>query len=123
MAGRNGIDVLSIVLLVAGFIINSFCGRLLPSYFVVIPAALLAWAVFRIFSRNVTKRREENYKFLNLWNGIKTRFVNWRERRSMSKTYKFFTCPSCKNKLRVPRGKGKIQITCPRCGQRFGGKS
>ena len=50
-------------------------------------------------------------------------FAEYRQRRRLRRDYKFFRCPSCRNRLRLPRGKGRIQITCPRCGHRFGGKT
>jgi hypothetical protein len=123
MAGRNGIDQLNIAILLAAFVLNfvaRFVGWLVLSLLATI---LLVLAAFRILSRNLAKRRAENYRFVTLWTDAKERHSAWKLRRCQSKEYRFFTCPSCKNRLRVPRGKGRLQITCPRCGQRFDGKT
>ena len=116
MAGRNGNDELGLAMLVAALVLNivfrSSGFRLLG----LAAAVLVVLVLYRMFSRDLAKRQAENRRFLGLWTG-------WKTRRAQSKTYKFFTCPGCRNTLRVPRGKGKIQITCPKCGQRFDGKS
>ena len=123
MSGRNGNDQLGLTLLVFALILNVIF-RFTGMYFLgIIAMVMVLTVVFRIFSRNVQKRQEENRRFVSLWADAKRSFSDWRSRKAQSKNYKFFTCPACKNKLRVPRGKGKIQITCPKCGQRFGGKS
>ena len=111
MAGRYGTDKLNTYILALGVI---FClvsmffptavGKLLLtalSYF------FLIWAMFRTFSRNTYRRYQENRKFLSLLNRLKDR------------QHRYFNCPKCRQQVRVPRGKGKISITCPKCGERF----
>lgn len=124
MLGRNGPDRLALAAFVAAIVVNVlsriFLGNII---LMLLSMLLLVYAIFRIFSKNLAKRREENYRFTNIWGDTKAAFSRWKERRAQSKEYKFFTCPGCKNKLRVPKGKGKLQITCPRCGLRFGGKT
>jgi len=123
MAGRNGNDQLGLAMLVCALILNIIF-RMTGIYIIgLVAMCMVGVVIFRMFSRNIAKRQEENRRFLGFWYNSKTQFNDWRTRKSQSKTYKFFTCPGCKNILRVPRGKGKIQITCPKCGQRFGGKS
>ena len=125
MIGRNGNDQLNLfllavdlVLLIAASLVKGAGGKLL--YLLVF--ALLGYAYFRMFSRNVTRRREENGKYLRrryaLLAALKLRKEKWIQR----KDYKFFTCPSCKTTLRVPRGHGKIKIVCRKCGNSFTGK-
>ena len=84
---------------------------------------LLVCIYFRMFSRNLYRRREENGKFMR----VKYRASAWlrvrHERWVQRKDYKFFTCPSCRTTLRVPRGHGKIKIVCRKCGSSFTGKS
>lgn len=121
MAGRNGSDQLCLALVVVSFIFSLLSG--LFEFLYLVSLAAIIMALFRVFSKNLTKRREENARFVRIWTDIKGSFTAWRERRAQSGQFKFFACPSCKNRLRVPRGKGKIQITCPVCGQRFSGKS
>jgi hypothetical protein len=124
MAGRNGPDQLAIaafaVAFVASIFSNIFGGIIVLMFF---SMASLGYSTFRILSKNLSKRRGENYRFCNIWWSFKSAVSGWRERRTLSKEYKFFVCHGCKNRLRVPKGKGKIQITCPRCGLRFGGKT
>lgn len=74
--------------------------------------AVLAWSYFRMFSKNHQKRKNENLKYLKLKQSIKGLF-----KRNKS-PYRYYKCPKCKTKLRVPRGKGKIRISC-NCGHKF----
>ena len=85
--------------------------------------SLLCWVVlfvcyFRIFSRNIYARQMENQKLLRLWYRLKNKTAN-RPTAQERKNYKVFVCPTCKQKLRVPRGKGTISITCPKCATSF----
>lgn len=84
---------------------------------------LIIYSYFRMFSRNIPKRYAENQKFLTLrykaiakWNLMKKHAIE-------SKTHRFFMCPQCKQKVRVPKGRGKICITCPKCKTEFVKKS
>ncbi len=123
MAGRNALDALGVVCLGAALLLQ-FTARITDWSVLSLPAiALLGLTAFRMLSKNLARRQAENYAFLNIVPRIRSAFDGWRVRRQQSKEYRFFTCPGCKNHLRVPRGKGKLQITCPRCGQRFSGKT
>ena len=128
MAGRNGFDQVAITMFGISLVLN-FAARftgwipMLSITLLIISAALVALALMRVFSKNVAKRREENYRFVRISGDLRNEFNAWRVRRSESKQYKFYSCPDCKSRLRVQRGKGKIQITCPRCGLRFIKKS
>lgn len=119
MAGRYGIDQLSIALLIAYLPISLIAQLLRIQLLHIAAIALLVWCYFRIFSRNIAKRHEENRKFLVWWYPIQ----NWVSRRMNkikdSKTHSFFKCPHCKQTVRVPKGKGKIRITCPKCRVEF----
>ena len=119
MVGRNGVDDLArfeswFVLVVLILSIFTRSGLL-----DLIAIAFIVHMYFRVFSRNVSKRYEENQKFLNFrydwtvkWNRKKKHF----EQRKM---YKFYKCPMCRQEVRVPRGHGKICITCPKCSEEF----
>ena len=118
MMGRYGVDQLTWVLLVLSLIL-SLCG----SIFRVNVLRILCWAVLvvcylRIFSRNIYARQQENQKLLQFWWKLKNGHAN-RPSKEERKKYKVFICPTCKQKLRVPRGKGKISITCPKCATSF----
>ena len=130
MAGRNGVDRLVMAQLIAACALNLIAqiivrrsGERLAVLLSGAAAVLLVWGLYRAFSRNLAARQRENAAFLRLFSRVKSGASDVKYRAEHSREYKFFTCPGCRNKLRVPRGKGKIQITCPKCGQRFGGKS
>lgn len=125
MYGRYGGDDLSKALIVLSFIliiIAGFLPRSLSSLVAIgyIPTLV---CIFRIFSRNIFKRRQENHKYLKIKNSVVIWSKQKLNRAKDSKTHKYFTCPDCKQKLRVPRGKGKISVTCPKCKKTFKGKS
>ena len=126
MIGRNGNDQLNrfllglaLTLLVIAAIFKNNFGSI--THIVVI--ALLAYAYFRMLSRNVNKRREENGKYIRARYQFSAAMRLRKEQWVQRKDYKFFTCPSCKTTLRVPRGHGKIKIVCRKCGNSFTGKS
>lgn len=123
MAGRNGNDQLGLAMLFVALIFNIIFRFAKIGIFSLIASVLLILVIYRMFSRDLPKRQAENRRFVSLWSDTKHNFTAWRTRQKQSKEFKFFACPACKNMLRVPRGKGKIQITCPKCGQRFGGKT
>jgi len=115
MAGRYGSDKLNM------FILGSGVAVCLVSLLIRVPAVNLAatvisyglmfWAIFRTLSRNTYRRYQENRRFLMLWDRIRDR------------QHKHFDCPKCRQPVRVPRGKGKIAITCPKCREKFIRKS
>lgn len=123
MIGRYGPDQLYWVFFIPAVILAALAG--IPSLFFLryISYALIIIALYRMLSRNIPRRRRENDRFLSIWWPVKTKIKNFFKRLRDRKHYHFFKCPSCKNTLRVPRGKGKIQITCPKCGERFIRKS
>ena len=123
MAGRNGPDHLNRFLSVV-FLILSVCSMFvrnprLASVLYTLSMALFLYVMFRMFSRNIYRRQQENgaylrerYKITSWWNGLRDR---WAQR----KDYRFYKCPSCRTRLRVPRGKGKLNIVCRKCGTSF----
>lgn len=123
MAGRYGADQLSRVYLgiTLIFLVISMFTRFMPFYWVAL--VLLIYTYYRMFSKNISKMYAQNQRFLNAryrrvakWDAFKKR---WAQRRE----YRFFKCPTCKQRVRVPKGKGKICITCPRCHHDFIKKS
>jgi len=125
MYGRYGADQLSRALLILSFVLIVIAG-LLPrnlSSLTAIGYIPTLVCIFRIFSKNIYKRKQENYKYLTFENSMIKWFKQKLNRAKDSKTHKYFTCPDCKQKLRVPRGHGKISVTCPKCKKSFKGKS
>lgn len=119
MAGRYGMDqfnrFLSSVTLVL-VLLNLFFKNTLLWLFAVV---LLVFTYVRMLSRNFEKRRRENAKYLQYQNKVSGGVKNWLDRQKQRKDYCFFRCPSCKAMLRVPRGKGRIRVTCRKCGNAF----
>jgi len=111
MAGRYGTDRLNMVILGAGLVaslLSVWCrSPKLNMVFFVLSYGLMIWAIFRSLSRNTYKRYQENRRFLQF-------FVRLKDRQNC-----YFNCPKCRQVVRVPRGKGKIAITCPRCKEKF----
>ena len=114
--GRNGPDQFSFGLTILAFILSLIR---VWEYMYIISLVFMAYAVFRMFSRNVEQRRKENYAFLRVVNKPKTWYYRSKVRHKQRKLYKVFKCPNCFQKLRVPRGKGKVQIKCSACGHKF----
>lgn len=119
MAGRYGMDSLgrftmgfTLVMIVFNYFSTN---RLIP---------LLAWAgiiltYYRMFSRNVYKRSAENQQFLNRTAKFRRWFYTQKNRLAQRKTHHIYKCPSCRQKIRIPRGKGRIEIRCPKCNTTF----
>ena len=122
MYGRYGNDQLNIALILTYVVLYLIyvITRLDPLYWITL--LFLAVALYRMLSRNAARRRSENAKFLQLI----TPAVRWyRFRRTVhrDKEHCYFKCPNCGQQLRVPRGKGRITVTCRNCGASFEEKS
>ena len=127
MYGRNGADQLGLCIIWVAILLDVISmltkNTAVSGVVGMITTVLVLWALLRVFSRNLEKRRAENAAFLRkVWWPIKRRFNSGRQQR-MDKEHKYFTCPNCKTVCRVPVGKGKIVITCPKCGREIHGKS
>ena len=129
MYGRNGMDQLNralfwvyIALWLAGSILSVMGLDVLSAIFNVVLYVLLVVIVFRMFSKNLYKRREENSKFLQKTWKIRSQ-IGGAKARHADKDHKYFTCKQCKTICRVPVGKGKIIITCPKCGTKIQAKT
>ncbi|GAE87202.1 hypothetical protein JCM21531_553 [Acetivibrio straminisolvens JCM 21531] len=123
MADRYGSDRLSIFLIILSIILN-FIGNLLKTpVFGLIGYIPLAISIYRMLSKNITRRRMENYKFVMFTDSFTAWFKkavdNITIRIRDAKTHRYFSCPDCRAKLRVPKGKGTIIITCPKCKTEF----
>ena len=124
---RNGTDQLNAALLAAYLLVwlvqillnRNFTVRMVLEAVSLVLAALV---LFRTFSRNLPRRQAENAKFLSWWYPVRNRFaVVWQRHRD--KEHKYFVCKNCGTVCRVPAGKGKVEITCPKCGEKIIGKS
>jgi len=124
MAGRYGSDHLNVCLLVV-YLILSMVSIPFQKYLIgsvismILSYALIILIFYRMFSKNVTKRYQENQKFLRVWNRLKGRWSVESRHLKERKDYHFYKCDQCGQKIRIPRGKGKICITCPKCKHEF----
>ena len=126
MAGRNGNDQLNIfIFFVYLFVVLLTSLLKLESNIVVnvLKALFCAFYLFRFFSKRLSKRRNENQAFCSIYQPIVNWFKKKIRRLKKMKDYKYFKCPNCKTELRVPRGKGEIEVTCPNCHHKFDKKS
>lgn len=123
MVGRYGTDQLTVALLVAGMILTFIGNALDLSSLIMLTYVIFFACVYRTMSRNILARQKENYKFLQYWNPTKSWGISKYNILKSSRNYKYFKCPNCKQELRVPRGKGKISVTCQKCNTKFIQKS
>ncbi len=140
MQGRNGVDALaqflnrsSLVCLIVAIVFTflslvflrheavgaSTVFRILYYVTYGIGIALMVLWIFRVFSRNVAKRQAENTRFLYRKQRIKRWFDAKKQQWKDRKTYKYFRCPQCRQRMRAPRHKGKIRVTCSKCQHVF----
>ena len=119
MYGRYGSDQLNIALLVTAVVLSilnsifsaifhhSSAMAIISIVMSLLVYLLLFYEIYRALSRNIYKRRRENQRFMNFWNRLRDR------------SHCYFSCPQCKQMVRVPKNRGKINIRCPKCGEKF----
>lgn len=123
MAGRYGNDKLNQFMMAVFlgcavlnlFVRNAYASTVLNSW----ECLLILLVYIRMFSRNISKRYAENQKYLALENRLRRFFGQKRYLMQQRKEYHIYKCPGCKQKIRIPKGKGKISIRCPKCGEEF----
>ena len=123
MAGRYGNDKLNQFMMAVFlgcavlnlFVRNAYASTVLNSW----ECLLILLVYIRMFSRNISKRYAENQKYLALENRLRRFWGQKRYLMQQRKEYHIYKCPGCKQKIRIPRGKGKISIRCPKCHYEF----
>ena len=118
MTGRYGADELSIALIFGNllfWLIGILTGWWIFSLISTIFAVLFCC---RVLSKKIPVRQQENRAFLKVWNPIYHRFQQWRSR-LQDRSHRYVRCKHCRERLRLPRGKGRIEVTCPKCRERF----
>lgn len=124
MQGRYGVDSFSkftmgVALVSIVLAIFTSRGSALGSLLDTLGLAAIIYTYFRIFSRNIQKRYEENQKYLNTVSKLRGCLNREKNLMAQRKTHHIYTCPGCGQKIRIPRGKGKIEIECPKCHEKF----
>ena len=123
MYGRNGADALGNAALILYFVltvVNWFVSSAIAAIIIsLVCYGLLFYCFFRMFSRNIVKRRKENQAFCGIGRKVRDKFRlaknKWKDR----KTHVYVKCPGCKNVLRLPKKKGENTVKCPCCSERF----
>ena len=118
MMGRNGTDQLALAGLIFGILL-SVIAQLFFWPLIFVSYLVYFWTLFRIFSRNLAARQKENQLFLRAWHPVAQWFFFQKTKFQQRKQYKYFKCPSCGLRLRAPKGRGKIQVTCQQCHTQF----
>ena len=119
--GNDGLNRFLLIVIFGCFILSLFSGRV--GIFHIIGTASLVYLYFRMFSKNIYKRRAENAVYLKYEYKVKQFFATFKRDMKQRKTHHIYRCPSCKQKIRIPRGKGRIEIRCPKCSTTFIKKS
>lgn len=118
MQGRYGVDKLNnhlLILTIIIFIINMFFYN---TILLVLGYGLWIIVIYRMFSKQIYKRYNENMKYVNAIKPI-TQFFNLQKKRFSDRSHKYYRCPQCKQMVRLPKDKGKIIVTCPKCQNKF----
>lgn len=119
MTGRRGADELSLGLLIAGVVLSMLASVLRLGILSLLGMAAYILSLFRMFSRNVEKRYAENVKFLTLWRSCRSAVTQFVNRMKNMRKYKYFKCPQCHSRLRLPRKVGEVTVTCGKCRHAF----
>ena len=119
MQGRNGMDELGKALNIGVIVLLVLSIFTKWSVFYILALALMVYMYFRVFSKNTPKRYAENQKYRNFRYDLAIKRNNKKKEWQQRKIYRFFHCPMCKQRVRVPKGRGKICITCPKCKAEF----
>lgn len=119
MRGRYGTDQLNFFLLIVAIVVMVLTTFLQIPYAMWLSILILMISYWRMFSRKTWKRSAENTKFLRIVYPITSRFRSMKKKWKDRKTHKYVKCPKCKQEMRVPKGKGEITVTCPKCRTKF----
>ena len=115
MIGRYGPDHLGIAMIVFAFIMSLLNATVWHSPFLLTSYLFFGLTIYRMLSRNIPRRRAENDIFIRYWWPLRMKIKGIIQKIKDKRKYMYYKCPTCKSKLRVPKGKGKIRITCPKC--------
>ena len=123
MSGRYGIDQLGHEMVLGALVLTVIGAIFRVSLLTLLADALLLLALFRIFSKDRLRRAQENQSYLAKTLKLRQGASEWMNRMRNRKKYRYFSCPKCRMRLRVPRGVGNVTITCKGCGEKFDRKA
>ena len=115
MRGRNGVDQLALASLAVSLLLQVIGAAVGAPVLTLISMALYLWTLFRVFSPRSARRTQENMKLMTAWNRGAKGARQFLLRQKLRKQYKYFRCPQCKTLLRLNRGGGEREISCPKC--------
>lgn len=118
MYGRYGNDLLNFALMIVGCVITAVLSFVKVPYIHYLGLIPYLAVIYRTLSKNIPARQRENAKFIELIQPWK-KFIIKKVRQLQDKNHRYYACPQCHNTLRVPKGRGKIKISCPHCGKEF----
>ena len=119
MTGRRGPDELSLALLITGVVLSMLSSITRVGLLYLVSLAAYILALLRMLSRNVEKRYAENVKFLTAWRKWTSGIRQFFNRMKNMRKYKYFKCPECHSRLRLPRKVGEVTVTCGKCHHAF----
>ena len=125
MQGRNGVDQFArftMGVALAAIVLTLFTGTRsgIGAFLDLFGMAAIVYTYFRIFSKNISKRYQENQKYLQMTDKLRVRFRKEKRMMSQRKDYHIYSCPGCGQKIRIPRGGfKKVEIECPKCHTKF----
>ena len=123
MSGRTGVDQLSYAMVIAALVMTIIGGIAGLGLLTLMADALMIVMFVRMLSKDRYRRAHENQVYLEKTQNVRRAVTEWMNRVKNSKKYRYFTCPKCKSRLRVPRGVGSVTITCKSCGNKFDKKA
>lgn len=119
MIGRYGFDQFTRALVIFSLFLSVITTLLRMNGLVFIAYIPFFYALYRAFSRNIQRRSQENMAYMRFFSNMKNKLNHLKLWLVGTKTHKYYSCSKCKQTIRVPRGKGKIVITCPKCKTEF----
>ncbi len=119
MYGRYGFDQYSRALVFIAFFVSLLAMIVRFTPLILLSYLVLIYSIFRTLSRNISKRTQENMVYYKIAGALKNKLKNLKLTLIGTKTHKYYRCSHCKQTIRVPKGKGKICITCPKCRAEF----
>ena len=123
MSGRYGADQLSYAMVILALVMTVVGALSGLGLLTLMADALLIVMFVRMLSKDRYRRAHENQVYLEKTQNVRRAVTEWMNRVKNSKKYRYFTCPKCKSRLRVPRGVGSVTITCKSCGTKFDKKA